>query len=180
MNMDKETRKALIEKYLEAETSPEEERKLRDWFAVHAAEEDEREFALLVGLSAPCGHCLPETDENSTEEEFDTLVSTGERRRRHRTVHRAVFSAAAAAAIALLIWLVPAGPDTENQLTPVQIAEGIQQMMLLDIGDIESIVATPSGSHAILTARLKDGSSCSYILTCNEDDGTTSLLANSN
>lgn len=178
--MDKETRKALIEKYLEAETSPEEERRLRDWFALHSADEDEREFALLVGLSAPCGHCLPETDDNGAEEEFDRIVSTGKGSRRRRTVRRAVFSAAAAAAIALLIWLVPAGPEADNPLTPVQIAEGIRQMMLLDIGDIESIVATPSGSHAILTARLKDGSSCSYILTCNEDDGTAFLLANSN
>ncbi len=178
--MDKETRKALIKKYLEAETSPEEERRLRDWFALHSADEDEREFALLVGLSAPCGHCLPETDDNGAEEEFDRIVSAGKGSRRRRTVRLAVFSAAAAAAVALLLWFVPAGPDTEKPLTPVQIAEGIQQMMLLDIGDIESIVATPSGSHAILTARLKDGRSCSYILTCNEDDGTASLLANSN
>ncbi|MCR5709695.1 MAG: trigger factor, partial [Bacteroidales bacterium] len=79
--MDKETRKALIAKYLEAETSPEEERRLRDWFAVHAADEDEREFALLVGLSAPCGHCLPETDDNGAEEEFDRIVLAGESRR---------------------------------------------------------------------------------------------------
>ena len=50
-------------------------------------------------------------------------------------------------------------------------------MMLLDIGDIDSIVATPGDNCAILTAHLKDGNTCSYILTCNEDEGTTSLLA---
>ena len=67
-----------------------------------------------------------------------------------------------------------------NQLTPIQIAEGIEQMMLLDIGDIDSIVATPEGSHAVLTARLKDGSTCSFILRFDKQDGTTTLLAYNN
>ena len=47
---DKVTRRALIEKYLNAETTPEEERRLREWFASHEADEDERDFALLVGF----------------------------------------------------------------------------------------------------------------------------------
>lgn len=64
MTMDKETRKALIEKYLEAETTPLEEQRLREWFATHPADDDEQELALLIGLSAPCGHCLPETKES--------------------------------------------------------------------------------------------------------------------
>ena len=50
-------------------------------------------------------------------------------------------------------------------------------MMLLDIGDIESIVATPAGSYAILTAHLKDGNTCAYILQCDGKDGNTTLLA---
>ena len=64
--------------------------------------------------------------------------------------------------------------------TPIQIAEGIQQMMLLDIGDIDSIVATPYESYAILTAQLKDGSTCAYILKFNDDLGTPMLLAYNN
>ena len=173
--MNKETRKLLIEKYLEVETTPGEEQMLRDWFAARPADEDEREFALLIALSAPCGHCLPETDE--AEAEFDRIVATDEGRRRRKIACRSLWATAAAAAAALLLWIVPTRPDSVNPLTPIQIAEGIQQMMLLDIGDIESIVATPSGAGAILTAQLKDGSSCSYILTCNEDEGTASLLA---
>ena len=31
-----------------------------------------------------------------------------------------------------------------------------------------------------LTARLKDGSTCSYILECNDAEGTTTLLAYTN
>ena len=77
---DKNSRKALIERYLEAETSPAEEQRLRDWFARHQADADEREIALLVGLAAPCASCLPELDE--TEAEFDRLVAAGGRRHR--------------------------------------------------------------------------------------------------
>ena len=112
------------------------------------------------------------------EAEFDRILAEGESRRRQKIIRwSAVLGAACAAAVALLLWLVPTRQAPEEPLTPIQIAEGIQQMMLLDIGDIDSIVATPGDNCAILTAHLKDGKTCSYILTCNEDEGTTSLLA---
>ena len=179
MTMDKETRKALIERYLDAETTQTEEQQLRDWFATHLADEDERDFALLIGLSAPCGHCLPETDD--AEAEFDRILAKGEQKRRRKIVRWSIsLAAAAAAAVVLLLWLIPTRPANDSPLTPIQIAEGIQQMMRLNIGDIESITATPKDSYAILTAHLKDGNTCTYILTCNEDEGTTSLLAYTN
>ena len=71
--MDKETRKALLAKYLEAETSVDEELRLREWFETHAADDDEREAALLIALSAPYGHCLPESDE--AVEAFDRIMA---------------------------------------------------------------------------------------------------------
>ena len=172
---DKNSRKALIERYLEAETTPAEEQRLRDWFARHQAEADEREIALLVGLAAPCASCLPELDE--TEAEFDRLVAAGGNgggRRRLRW--RAGIATAAAAAIALFFFLRPAG-SKEQPISPVAIAEGIRQIMMLSPDEIETVVATPSGSKAILTAYLKDGRTFSYILTYDTDDGTTSLLA---
>ena len=113
-------------------------------------------------------------DDSATE--FDRILAAGERKR--KVIRRTVWlGAAVAAAVALVLWLVPAHQAPEKPLTPIQIAEGIQQMMLLDIGDIDSIVAMPNGSHAILTARLKDGSTCSFILKCNDAEGTTTLLA---
>ena len=115
------------------------------------------------------------------EAEFDRILAEGESKRHRRMIRwTALAGAACAAAVALLLWLVPTRQALESPLTPVQIAEGIQQMMLLDIGDIESIVATPTDSYAILTARLKDGSTCSYILKCNDAEGTTTLLAYTN
>ncbi len=178
---DKNSRKALIERYLEAETTPAEEQRLRDWFARHQAEADEREIALLVGLAAPCASCLPELDE--TEAEFDRLEAAGGNgsnngngRGRRRLRWRAGIAAAAAAAIALFFFLRPVG-SKEQPISPVAIAEGIRQIMMLSPDEIETVVATPSGSKAILTAYLKDGQTFSYILTYDTDDGTTSLLA---
>ena len=111
--------------------------------------------------------------------EFDRILAEGESMRRRKIIRwTALAGTACAAAVALLLWLVPARKAAEEPLTPIQIAEGIQQMMLLDIGEVDSIVATPKDSYAILTARLKDGSTCSYILKCNDAEGTATLLAN--
>ena len=115
------------------------------------------------------------------EADFDRILAEGEGKRRRKIIRwSAVAGAACAAAVALLLWLAPVRKAPESQMTPLQIAEGIRQMMLLDIGDIDSIVATPKDSYAILTARLKDGSTCSYILKCNDAEGTTTLLAYTN
>ncbi|MBR1538587.1 MAG: hypothetical protein IJ636_03675 [Bacteroidales bacterium] len=183
---DKDTRRALIERFLNAETTPAQEQRLRDWFARHEADPDEREIALLVGLSAPCASCLPELDE--TEAEFDRLTTAGgnssgtgrQRVRRGRLLRwSAGIAAAAAAVLALVVFLRPAR-EQEPPISPVVIAEGIRQILLLSPDEIESVVATPSGSKAILTAYLKDGRSCSYILQYDEDEGTTSLFADNN
>ena len=112
------------------------------------------------------------------EAEFDRILAEREWNRHRRIIRwTAGLVAACAAAVALLLWLVPTRQAPEEPLTPLQIAEGIQQMMLLDMGEIDSIVAKPEGSHAILTAHLKDGTTCSFILKCNDAEGTTTLLA---
>ena len=111
---------------------------------------------------------------DNAEAEFDHIVERGERK---RLVRWSLAAVAAAACVALVLWLATVHTSADGMLTPIQIAEGIQQMMLLDIGDIESIEATPSDSYAILTAYLKDGSTCTYILQCNDAEGTTTLFA---
>ena len=118
---------------------------------------------------------------DNSEAEFDRVLAAGERKRHRRNMRRAAgFATACAAAVALVLWHKPTRQATESPLTPIQIAAGIQQMMLLDIGDIQTIEATPEGSYAILTAHLKDGTSCSYIMECAEVEGTTTLLAYKN
>ena len=118
---------------------------------------------------------------DNSEVEFDRALAVGERKLHRRNMRWAAgFATACVAAVALVLWLMPMRHATESTLTPIQIAAGIQQMMLLDIGDIQAIEATPEGSHAILTAHLKDGTSCSYIMKCDEVEGTTTLLAYNN
>jgi hypothetical protein len=118
---------------------------------------------------------------DNAEAEFDRLLEEGSKKRQRNVIRwSALCGVAVAAGVALLLWLGPQRSTPDVPLTPVQITEGIRQMMLLDIGEIESIVATPMGSYAILTASLTDGSSCSYILKCNDAEGTTTLLAYTN
>ena len=64
-----------------------------------------------------------------------------------------------------------------NPTVTVEIAEGIDQLMNLKPDDITSITAIPKGSRAILTAKLKDGRECSYIMTIEEGTGNLSLVA---
>ena len=172
---DKQIRSALIEKYLQAESTPAEEQMLRDWFTRHEPDEDERELALLIGLAAPCASYLPELDE--TEAAFDRIMATGDSsvKRGGRRIRWAA-AIAAAAAIALFLLLRP-HDRSETQLSPIVIAESIQQLMLLSPDQIETVVAKPEGSRAILTVFLKDGSTSAYILTCNEQSGSISLVA---
>ena len=171
---DKTVRSPLIAKYLEAETTPAEERMLREWFALHPADEEEADIALLIGLAAPCASCLPEVER---EEEFDRIVAAAGTRPGRPLWRRWVPGLAAAAAAALLAVVLIKARPSEKPLTPIVIAESIRQLMLLSPEQIESVTAKPDGARAILTVQLKDGSTCAYLLTSDEEAGTTSLVA---
>ena len=169
---DKTVRRALIDRYLEAESTPAEERQLREWFAMHPADEDETDVALLIGLAAPCANCLPEEER---EMEFDALVSARVGRSRLRLWQRCALGITAAAAIVTLVLLL--FQPAEKPLDPVVVAENIRQLMYIAPDQIESVTAKPQGARAILTVHLKDGSTCAYLLTSDEEAGTTSLVA---
>ena len=112
--------------------------------------------------------------------EFDRIVCEYERPLRRRRTLRWTAGIAAAAAVTALVLSVNPDSGKEIPLSPVEIAEGIDQLMTLNPEDISSITAIPQGSKAILTARLKDGSECSYIMTIEEGSGTMSLVASNN
>ena len=169
---DKTARCALIDRYLEAETTPAEERRLREWFATHPADSDEADMALLIGLAVPCANCLPEEER---EKEFDAIVAAPAGWRTNPLWHRWALGIATAAAVVTMVLLL--FKPAEKPLDPVVIAENIRQLMYLSPDQIESVTAKPEGSRAILTVHLKDGSTCAYLLTSDEDAGTTSLVA---
>ena len=108
--------------------------------------------------------------------EFDRIVGEYERPLRRRRTVRWAAGLAAAAVIASVITIYH-GSDADAQISPVEIAEGIDQLMNMKSEEITSITAVPQGSKAILTAHMKDGRKCSYIMTIEEGTGNLSLVA---
>ena len=111
--------------------------------------------------------------------EFDRIVDEYERPLRRRRVLRWTAGIAAAAVVALVL-LVNPDSGRRDPISPVDIAEGIDRLMNLNPDEITSITAIPQGSKAILTAQLKDGRKCSYIMTIEEGTGNLSLVAVNN
>ncbi len=111
-------------------------------------------------------------------EEFDKIVAHEEKRKLRNRLLTLTAGLAAAASIALAVMFSGNTPETQEQIGTIDIVEGINMLMGLNIGDVESITAVPTGAAALLTAKMKDGSTYNYILTRDaEDKGTLSLLA---
>ena len=108
--------------------------------------------------------------------EFDRIVGEYEKPIRRRKALRWAAGIAAAAVVALVIF-INTESDADVRISPVEIAEGIDQLMNLKPEEISSITAIPQGSRAILTAKMKDGRECSYIMTIEEGTGNLSLVA---
>lgn len=162
--MNREYRKTLVEKYLNAEFSLEEERMLAEWFSVHKAESDEESVAKLILAE------YPEAAYDAAEKEFDAIISSKQTRR--TTILRWAYSFAACAVIALGLGIFLNQHDDTCDFNGIEIAQGINQIMSLDVENIESVIAKPQGNNVILTATMHDGTHCSYLMT---KDGTDAL-----
>ncbi len=103
--------------------------------------------------------------------EFDNLMQKGESRRRRQAVVYGTLLAAAASLALILTLSIRGG---EAQFNGIEMAEGIQQIMNLDTDNIRSVTATPKGNRVILTALMKDGSQCSYVMS--RTDGVNAVL----
>ena len=163
---NKQERKALIESYLNAETTVAEERALAEYFATHTADADEEAFARLILASNPALKCFS----NSAEQEFDHIVEG----RRHtigfRTALKWVSGIAAAIAVfAILRGIFLSDVDNQCDITPFEIAQTLNTLMDLSADEIESMTATPCGKNVLITAKMKDNSSSTYILTRDGD-----------
>ena len=139
-NMNKETRHTLIERYLNAETTPDQEHHLAQWYATHGADEDEKKIATLL-LSE-----YPDAAYDAAEKEFDTILASAEKKSHYRTrIARWAYSIAACAAMltGIGIFLIQRNTCEFNGL---EIAQGIEKIMSLDIENVESITAKPRQS----------------------------------
>ena len=195
---DKNVRRRLITRYLDAMTDPEEERALAEYFSGNVPDEDEKAFARLLAMSA----ADPASDEGAAE--FDRIVSG---RRHVRRVWLLPSLIAACAAVLLLIVLPPAShrnsaPGTDLSLgrdsdpaagvpvetyasaepeqkgiSPVEMACCLDQVLALCGDDAASADARPSGSSALVTVNMKDGSSRKYFMTFDSGEGSASFVA---
>ena len=191
---DKNIRSELIARYLEAETDVREEMLLAEYFAEHAPEADEAAVARLVLAERP--EALLAAGERAFAPHPSTAgrrmpversyPSTAGRRIRGsarqkgaaRGGRRLLWSCAAtvAAALALFLLLRPAAQEVPA-FTPLEVAEGLNAIANLGLGDIESVTAVPSGANFLVTVHLKDGNDLPFIMSKDGDTGALSLAS---
>ena len=157
MIKDKKQRLKLIARYLEADTTVREDIMLAEYYRTHKADADEADIARLILLDYPKAEVL----------------SDSERKRDIRQISLAI--TAIAACIALMVMFII--PRSDQEFTVTEIAENMNILMEMNNQDVESIVAEPKGTRVILTAKLKDGSSTTFVMVRNRRDGSTRIVA---
>ena len=182
---DKEYRKALIGRYLDADTTPDEERCLRAYYAeVSEVDDDEKAFAWLMNISAPSAETYSQTKADEYDRLFGgvefTEASSKDSASRSTKKRGLIFKslyvfATCAAAVVLFLILKPkaASPD----FTPLEIAQSISALAELNSEDVESVAAKPTGGGVIVTAVLKNGTRCDFRMARDGETGEIQLLA---
>ena len=167
---NKQERKALIESYLNADTTVAEERALTEYYATHTADTDEKAVAQLILASNTALKCLRDSD----EQEFDRIIENRRPTIYFRTALKWVSGIAAAIALVVIVrGTVLSRLDNQCDITPIEIAQTLNTLMSLSADEIESMTATPCGKNVLITAKMKDNSSSTYILTRDGDALTT-------
>ena len=169
-------RKELIQRYLNAETSVEEEIMLAESFRQTPPqnEEEEKIEAMLLCLKDSAASDSSE-DDRIAEEEFDRIVSKSGRR---KGLVWAVSSAMATAAVILLFLLLkPASPQPEDNTDLIQQIQHIHLLSQLSLEDADKCEFRPIEGGYVMTTYFPDGETASYILIAEEDGKTYSLLS---
>ena len=170
---DKDTRLALVARYLDADTTVAEEALLAAYYAANEAEEDERAIAQMIRME----HANEALLSKEGAEEFDRIVSQT-KPKQSRPIIRRMAWISGAAAIALLLVLNVQLPQEEvpsEAFTTVEIAGYVQQLM--NVEDVETVTASPIKECVLVTATLADGTTKMYIMNKDSEEGSTSMLA---
>lgn len=166
--MDKNIRKSLIEKYLNAEMDAEQERMLAEWFAGHSADADEEAVAKMLLAE------YPDAGYAAGEREFDAVLAS-HRKKRSRFIKWA-YGIAACAVVAVGLEILM-NQQNACDFDGIEIAQSIERIMALDMENVSSITAKPKGSKVILTAVMNDGSKCMYVMSKDKGTSTISITA---
>ncbi len=168
---DKQERLALIERYLEADTTVLEERMLAEYYATHQPDDEEEPISDLIKMTHPSASDMIDTAD------FDRITA---RRKPVRMILK-WSSVAAAAIVMLMVCLQISKPaiteETASTFSTAQILEGVEILSKIEVGEIGSIVAEPKGKEVIITIKLTDGKERSYSMTCNSDASSLSFTA---
>ena len=175
---DKQTRMALAQRYMDADTSIHEELMLARYYASHPiVDSDEEQIASLIRIVHSETDAMLQLDSS----EFDRIVSKHAKPASKSLILIRWSVAAAAAVLLLLVCLRHTRPAVEPVQTqdptlafsPAQILEGMEMLSKIEVGEIESVLAQPTGSTVLITIKLKSGKESTYLMST--DDGGNSL-----
>lgn len=182
---DKGYRKALMARYLDADTTPEEERQLRAYYAGAAeVDDDEKAFARLMTISAPASEAYSQTKADEYDRLFggDESVEASRKGSASRLaksrgiIFKSLYAFAACAAVVVMILIFgPKAPAMD--FTPLEIAQSISALAELNSEDVESVAAKPTGGGVFVTVVLKDGKRCGFRMSRYGETGEIQLLA---
>ena len=174
MNIEnKEIRRELIGRYLEAETTPAEEQQLAAYYACHEADEEEQPVARMIRME----HLNAPLLSDEGVKEFDRIVSRAKIQLKNS---KSLWLGGMAAAITLLLVLNLSAlrkAEPSAAFDTMEIAEHIQQMIHLNMEDVTSISASPIQECVLLTATLADGTTKTFVMSKDPEEGSTSMLA---
>lgn len=160
-------RKELIQLYLDAEATPEQEKELARSFAA-TPPTDRQEKAVYRLLQAVEPLPLPERPEAG--EEYDRMVLRSVR----RPFFWGVTGVAAAAMAAVLLFI---GQPKEPQEEYSSLLEQIAFLSNFDPSEAESLEFKPVGDGYVMTAHFPDGQTASFILTPLDGGESFNLIA---
>ena len=168
---NKQYRKALAERYLDADTTIGEEQMLAEYYASHKIDADEEQIAALIKMTHANASDMIDTAD------FDHITKGG---KPVRMILR--WSSVAAAAVILMLVSLHIGhkqlqPENQTAISTMQILEGMEMISKIEVGEIESVKAEPQGSTVVITVKLTNGKERRYSMTSNSDASSLSFTA---
>lgn len=165
MGMKEKHIRSLIDKYFSGQTSLREEQELSEFFRSGEVPEEFRGIAPLFAFrdASAYGGEAPRT------------------KSRRCAVALTIVAAAAVAAAVVCTAVIPRSLKENNDIrmgmSPAAMAENMQRVLDMCGGSVTSLSAKPAGNAALVTATLADGTARTYIMTCDDGEGSASFIA---
>lgn len=171
---NKEIRRGLINRYLNAETSLSEEKMLTCYYLENNdVEEDEQAIAKMIRMVNI--HTSLLSDEGV--QEYDQIINATKQKNKRLPLKWITWMGGIAASIALFFIIPHISASSSQTSETFEIAQYIQQVMNLNMDDMVSITATPIDECVWVQTELRDGSTKVFIMDKSNINETITLLA---